>query len=449
MTTPAGNQSLRRWEWVGLALLGLLIVAFGVLTEIRSCFLTVRHTDFGMLARTGWAVRTGIDIYTVTDNLGLHYTYPSAFSLLMTPFADPAAGHDRTGYLPFSVSVAIWYLISFGLIVWAIDAMAKCVLPDAIRGSRRWWYARTGPLIACLGGIGFTLGKGQVTLFLVALAVAGFVAAMRGRRVASGIWIGAAAVTKAIPAFLVLFVVARRDWRGAAGVAIAAFAGLVVIPLAVWGPERTIAQHKFFVQNVLLAGTTGKGGEERFGQELTETNATDSQSFQSSLHHIRYINTPREDRPAHASSDIRLAHWGISGALTLITLLVAHRRLTPRPEDQLLLLGCLFALMMVVTPVSHMHYYAFLTPMASALWLKSQVNRPGAVLADRWTIAALAIWAAATSIPLFTGPPFSTLREVGSGTFATVGLWAFGLAKLGRNPAAVAAAEPAPLRLAA
>ena len=97
-----------------------------------------------------------------------------------------------------------------------------------------------------------------------------------------------------------------------------------------------------------------------------------------------------------------------------------------------------------------MHYYAFLTPLASALWLKSIANRPADVLADGWTIAALGIWAAATSLPLFTGPPFSTLREIGSGTFATVGLWAYGLAVLGKKSAiAQAVTEPLPMRLAA
>jgi len=58
------------------------------------------------------------------------------------------------------------------------------------------------------------------------------------------------------------------------------------------------------------------------------------------MHHIRHRDLPREDRPTNAAKDIRLVHWAISGALTLITLYVAWRRLTPEPKDQLVFFGC-------------------------------------------------------------------------------------------------------------
>ncbi|MBX9625453.1 MAG: DUF2029 domain-containing protein [Gemmataceae bacterium] len=448
MTPAPGDARLYRWEKVGLGLFALLVVAFGVLTEIRSCFLTFTHTDFGMLARAGWAVRTGQNIYEVTEAGGLHYTYPAPFSVFMAPLADPAPGHDRAGYLPYPVSVGLWYVISVGFVFTAAHALAGAALPDAVPGSRRWWYARTVPLYAVLGGIGFSLGKGQVTLLLVALGAAGFAAAVRGRRYASGAWLAAAAVIKVIPAYLFLFPLARRDWRAGAGAVAAAVVGLVVLPAAVWGWGGMIEKHQDFYHHVLLAGTTGAGGE-RFGKELTKTTATDSQSFQAALHHLRHSHLERKDRPDHADGATRAAHWVIGGLLTGITLLVARRRLTADPADQLVLFGSLSTLMTIVTPVSHMHYYAFVLPLASGLWVRSVSRRPGAAGADGWTIAALAGWAGATALPLFPGWPFDQLREYGFATLATVGLWAYAMTVMGPRAVVVPAAEPLPVRRAA
>jgi alpha-1,2-mannosyltransferase len=102
----------------------------------------------------------------------------------------------------------------------------------------------------------------------------------------------------------------------------------------------------------------------------------------------------------------------------------------------------------VATPVSHMHYYAFVLPLVCGLWLRGLAARPGAVSADRRTTAALAGWGILTAVPLFPGPVFDRLRECGLGPAATIALWAVGLAAVARPRAAVA--EPAPpLRRAA
>lgn len=429
---------------------GLIVVAFGILTEIRSAFLKFRHTDFNCYTTVGWLVRTGGDIYSTSAANGLPYTYPSPFALLMVPFAEPPPSVQTDAFhVPFSVSVAVWYVLSVAIVFWAVHSFANAALPDARPGSRRWWYARTVPVYVCIGGIGFSLGRGQVNLLLVALIAGMFAAVVRNRRITGGIWLGAAIVIKLIPAFLLLFPFTRRDWRAGVGVATAMLIGLIAIPFSVWGPEKALAQHEYFVRNIMLAGSTGQG-DHPAGKALTETNATDSQSFQAAFHHIRYWNTPRNERPAHAAAELRLAHWGISGVLTLVTLLVARRRLTSDPIDQLVFLGCLCALLMVVSPVSHMHYYAMVLPLVSGLWLRELSLRPGQISASPVTIAALATWGIMTALPLFPGPIFERLRECGFGALATVGLWAYGLNVIGsRHAMVLSRSEPAPYRLAA
>ncbi len=420
-----GNARLTRWDRFGLVLFALLVVVFGVMVEIRSAFQRQRKTDFGVYARAAWAVRSGWDIYEVFDDRGWHYCYPPPFAVVMVPLADPPTIlADRAGYLPFSVSVGIWYLLGFAFVGYATHAFASAVLPDAVRGSRRWWYARTVPILVCAGGIGFTLGRGQVNTLVVALVAGMFAAAIRGRAVAAGAWLAGAIALKVIPGILLLFPVVRRDWRAGIGlVAMGAFL-FGVLPVAVWGVDGAVRNNLRIVETVLKPGTTG-GGDQTRAKELTDTTATDSQTFQAVIHAIRHPDPAT--RPAKADRETRLAHWGIGGLLTLITAVVGWRRLGPEPGDQLVFLGCLCVLMLLLTPVSHMHYYAMAMPIVCGLWLRSMAKRPGAIGADPVTLGVLVLWGFATAIPLFPWGITSFLREAGAGVFATVGLWGFAL----------------------
>ena len=86
--TPA--ERLRTWEKLGLVLFFAALVAFGVLVEVRSAFLKRRMGDLGCYLRGAWAVRTGADLYSVTDDNNWHYNYPALLAILMAPLADPS-----------------------------------------------------------------------------------------------------------------------------------------------------------------------------------------------------------------------------------------------------------------------------------------------------------------------------------------------------------------------
>ncbi|HJZ57798.1 MAG TPA: glycosyltransferase family 87 protein, partial [Gemmataceae bacterium] len=418
-------------------LFGVLVLGFGAITEIRGAFQATRKTDLGVYLRAAWAARSGRDPFDVTDNNGWHYCYPPTFALLLTPIADPMPGHPRDGYPPYWLSVALWYVFGIACVAWSAHVLASAVVPDAARGSRRWWYARTVPVYVCIGGIGHTLGRGQVNVLAVALVAASFAAMVANRRVRSGLWLAAAIVLKVIPGFLLLFPLVRRDRRALVGTA----AGLVVllglVPAAWWGLDGAIDANRKVIELVLKPGTTGEGDQTR-AKELTGTTSTDSQSFQALIHAVQYPDLTT--RPPEASRETRLAHWALGGLLTLLTAWVGWRRLGDAAGDQLVFLGCLSALMLLVSPVSHMHYYAFAFPLAAGLWLRSLALRPGAISADMRTTAALVAWGVATALPLFPGGLFDRLREGGFGVVATLGLWALGLWALGlrtvtRSPA--------------
>src|SRR5207302_3186104 len=99
------SSALSPWQRWGLALCIAAVVCFGVLVEVRSVYLKRRMGDLDVFLRTAWAVRTGEDIYTVTDDNGYHYHYPPLFAILLAPLADPPIGADRAWTVPYPVTV--------------------------------------------------------------------------------------------------------------------------------------------------------------------------------------------------------------------------------------------------------------------------------------------------------------------------------------------------------
>src|SRR5439155_18381957 len=143
-------------------------------------------------------------------------------------------------------------------------------------------------------------------------------------------------------------------------------------------------------------------------QELHGAKSTDSQSVQAAVH--AWLHQDFDTRPDQADPLAKWAHLASAGLMLAITLF-ATRRLTPEPADQLVFLGTLCTLMVLATPVSHMHYYAMVLPLVCGLWLRGLKGRPGAIAADIRTTVVLLIWGIMTAIPLLPGPAFDRLRE--------------------------------------
>ena len=437
-----GDRPLYRVERAGLALVAAGLVVFGGVVVLRSAYLTTRMTDFGVYARAGHAVRAGLDLYAknTCDDRGWHYVYPPPFAVVMVPLADPFRPDPRPWCLPFGVSVAVWYALSVGLLAATAHQLATAALPDAVRGSRRWWYARTVPVYVCLGGAGFTLARGQVNILAVWLVAMMFVAAVRRKPVRAGVWLAAAVALKVIPALLVLFPVVRGDRRSGVGFTIGLVVLLLGVPAAVWGPAEAVRQNARFVNLVLAPGVLGiEQADAGLAKELTGATATDSQSFQAAVHNLIHRDLKMDDRPTTADPAARLLHWLLGGLMAAVTVAAGVTRATRSAADQLVLLGCFCVTMLHLTPVSHMHYYFYAYPLVVGLWAQGTATRPGRAGPGRATTLVLVGWGGLIVLALTDGVPGGPLREYGGAVAATVGLWGFGLVRLGvrnQRPAA-------------
>jgi hypothetical protein len=430
------KERLRPWERGGLLALLLIVLAFGLVVEWRGALMKRRMTDLGVFLRAAWAVRAGEDFYATEDDNHWHYCYPPLFALVLTPLADAPPGADRAGMLPFGVSVAIWYglsLVFLALAVhWLAGALEQCSAHPAVRavprGSRRWWALRVLPVVVCLPILGASLVRGQVDALLLMLLCGMAAAALRGRSGRAGLWLAGAICLKIIPAYLLIYPLWRRDRRWLGGCAVGLLVGLVLIPTAVLGPTVTWVRYRKLGEMVILPALGGSG-DRTMAKELTDTTSTDSQSFVAILHNTLHFD--RDTRPAQAAPLIRKAHWAIGGLLTLLTLLAARRRPASDPSAQALLMGALFLLMILSSPVCHLLYFCLAIPTLMGLIASAWETQQTAAETPRLgkgLILVLSFYLVANTLPRLPG--LEVLRDGGLAMHAALLLWGVACARV-------------------
>jgi hypothetical protein len=424
---PGTFDRLTRWERFGLVCLFAVVALFGCLVEIRTTFRSRRMGDLNCYLRPAWAIRTGGNIYQILDDCGWHYNYPPLLAILMTPLADAPAGADRAGMLPYSVSVAVWYVINVACLAlgvhWLARALEERAADPRVRwqpaGCRGWWALRVLPVLACLVPIGHTLMRGQTNLVVLLCLCGMTVALLRGRNGRAGWWLAWPICIKVYPAFLLLYPVVRREWRFLGGTAAGLLVGLVLIPVVALGPIRT---RDYYVEyyRVTLAPGLGIGDDLSRSGELTHITSTDSQSLLAALHNN--LHPDRATRPSDASATLRMVSYLIGGLLTAISFWATGRKRTPAGPDIPLILGALILNMLLLCPVCHLHYFCLGLPLVMGLLASAWERRPAPQLG--WPLACL-LAASIIFIVLPNLPGLGMLlRERGCALCSALLLWA-------------------------
>lgn len=449
--TDPRHEPLRRGErWALYAFFAILVV-FGVIVEHRSALQHTRKGDLNVFLRAGWAVRADADLYAVTDDNGFHYHYPPLLAILAAPLADAPAGLDRTGMLPYPVSVAICYFLNLLLLAFAVHHLARALEKTALArgrlswpvGSRGWWALRMTPLLACLIPLGHSLSRGQVNTLLLAL-FAGFLADLLHRRhFRAGMWLSATICVKIIPAYLLLLPLWRRDGRCLAGCAVGLVLGLVVIPGTYLGPSRTIACYREMTRTVLLPGL-GSDADGSRDEELINQTATEGQSILTALHNTLHYDLAT--RPHKASPELRYISYLLGGLLTLTALTAFGWRRRDDGIDLVLFFGLLVVNMLLISPVCHLHYFSLLLPLVMAL-VADHGQQCASVYPGPWLLGILIVNAIANCLPQL--PEMNLMRDCGSAMYGSLLIWMTGVAVLWRRARGSAAAPELARRLAA
>jgi hypothetical protein len=446
LTTPI-YERLHRWERWAVAVLLLAFLVFGMLVEVRSAFLERRMGDLGCYLRAAWALRTEQNPYDIVEDNLWHYNYPPLYAVLMMPLADPPQGADSSGYVPYSVSVGICYALNVLCLILAMHWLATALESAAgftqagLRWSRRWWVLRTLPVIACIPPIGHTLNRGQTNLLMLMLVSGLMAGLMTGRRFRAGICLAAAVCIKVFPAFLFLVPLWRRDGRCLAGCAVGLLFGLLLIPAAAMGPQRTFDAYRDFAR-VVIGPALGVGSDQSRAEELIDMASTDNQSFQAVISAGLHPN--RDLRPRQPSLALRLTSIGIGALLTLLTLWAGRGGRARSGPGLALFVGCLSLVMAMLSPVCHSHYFVLELPLAAALLAVAWEKRPvlngfylgsGAGNPLGWGLALLFVTLiVSNALPQLTS--LLVLRDRGLPALAALVLWLVAWVALTRRPAA-------------
>ncbi len=477
MQKPFLRRPLSGWEKAGLALLLLLAVGFGVLTEVRTCFLSRRMGDGGCFLRSGWSVKAGgWRLYHVACDNKWHYNYPPLLAVFMTPLADPpernrvatvvggvglalapgqaALGAATTvaaettlfdpstsGGIPYPWSIGILYVSSLLATALAVhllaSALEKSVGEKVGPDCRQWWWLRAVPLLACLAPVAHTLSRGQVNLYLL-LLVAGMTAALvRGRSWQAGVWLSGAICLKIFPAYLVIVGLLRRDWRFLAGCSAGLVVGLFLIPAAALGPKQTIACYQDLC-NVLIRPALDVGEDTTRSTELTGVTSTDNQAFRAIIHAWMYPD--EATRPTEAAPWVSKAHWLLGLAMTGLTVLAGWRWRLEKGPIQAVWMGSLLITMSLTSPVCHTHYFVLCLPLLAGLLALAWERRWGAP--GLWALAGVMGLHCVVQIVAHV-PDLAPWKHLGMPLSVVLVVWASGcVALLGTRRAAVAARQP-------
>lgn len=434
------ESAVARWpsKWQRLMLWGLLVVVvllFGAVVEYRSAFLKRRMTDADDYFRAAWAYRTGQDIYEVTDTNGWHYNYPPFLAIVIAPLANPPPDADRTGMLPYPLSVAIWYLFAVACLAVGVHQLATALehssgnflIQKLPAGCTRWWALRLIPVLVCLPSIGRTLSRGQTNLTVLMLFCGMIAFLIAKRRALAGSLLAVAISIKLFPAYMLLYPFRKHDWRCIAGCIVGLIVCLIAVPVIAMGPGETLKSYTRFYQAFLAPAFTGAPDPSR-AEEILNATATDSQAFMVILHNT--LHPARDGRPPSVEPWVRATHWILAALMTGITFVSGPRHYARESITELLFFSALLIVMIPISPISHTHYFVFALPMVMALTAAAWEKNPFPQIGRGYTL----LFAAHILMNVLSMlPGLELLKDLGLSLYGALILWAAGLMALRRR----------------
>lgn len=315
-----------------------------------------KSKDYPLWYWAGQQVLSGGDLYPHDPAATFNFLYPPLPAILL---AIPSAFGKIPLYLGLSILNSIaWWMAS--------------ELSNAMTGSGRI----PGPWLAALPGFAtltFVFDMydlGQPNLVLLALMLGGFWLLLRGRGWVAGGLFALATAIKVFPVAVLPYLLWRRQWRAALGMAVFTLVLLLVLPAPIRGFQRNVDELATWYH-----GMVSDSSEQGFGQRDEQNWSWVNQSVIAVTHRLmRPVNYNQDDPskpPAYmnvADVDFRTANEIVIAVCVLLGLAfvwVMPRQTARTPRSDAEELGILFCLMTIASPLARQYYFIWLFfPMA-------------------------------------------------------------------------------------
>ncbi len=329
--------------------------------------------DYGLWFQTGQAVLHGQDIYARRPDGLLKFLYTPFCAVLLAPLA--LLGKPLMYAALALITAGAWIVVVAciqALCSFAPRDAASIVLPSLI----------TLPLIF----LNFDLG--QPNLLLLAAILSGFVAIDNDRSVLGGVLMAFAAALKTFPLAIVLYLLARRQWRAASSMIVALMVFSYLVPAVVLGPSKAASDLKIWTSAMTSVD------EKVFGQRPIHNWSYANQSLFSLTHRLlRPIDAAESENPDNAFV-IDIVDLGFAGANRAYAavccliggafLLLLAKADPKRQETRACEIGILLCLDVIASPEAHDYYFVWLIfPIAVLIGLLRTERAP----ANRGVIA--------------------------------------------------------------
>lgn len=355
-------------NWPGVLALALISACFSVIPIINTFSKPDSNKDYTRWWWAASAVRSGEAVYP--PGIDQVFIYPPASAVLFyTPLS----------FLGFPAMVVIVCLIAFASYLAAV-ALSVTYATGKPAGQHPLIYIV--PVGITIGFVWDIFYLGQPNLMLLAIMLFGFVLLDRSRPVAAGLLFAFAAVLKAFPITVLVYLLWRRRWKAAGAMVVATGIMLLVLPAPIRGLDRHLAETHTWLEH-MLPSTSGKAIANQPGRAFKSGN----QSLLSVVH--RYTRDIEAAGPDSAPKGIRvnvtsitpeasfMVYAAIAGVIGVVYLIVMpverwRTRRTSAMEYSILLL-----LMVLFSPKAGTYYYCWALPAFTVITAELLRAPPG------------------------------------------------------------------------
>lgn len=252
---PEGYSALPAYVERVTLVVGTVLVLLCALTTVGvvfSHFKWMPRVDFTMYHAAARTALAGESLYHFHEPGGylpgnLPYPYPPLLASLLSPL----------GKLSVGTAYHIW--VTFIILCLGLTAYLTARLVSEL-GARRPILLAAAAVLLSLVLLDSNVYWGQVNIPVTALVAGAVLCGHRKRSVWAGILLGLAAALKVLPVLLVIWFVARRDWKAIGAFTATVLLGVFAVPALLSGPAWAWRMNKEWLELFHAAMTKGSQG---------------------------------------------------------------------------------------------------------------------------------------------------------------------------------------------